>query len=64
MQNIIFTIYKGIIFHEKMILTLISLTDRCTEVFCTSFLFYINMFNIYNLNKKYLIAETKINFVS
>ena len=49
---------------KKMILTLISLTDPCTEVFCTSFLFYINMFNISNLNKKCLIAETKMNFVS
>ena len=49
---------------KKMTLTLISLTDPCTEVFCTSFLFYINMFNISNLNKKCLIAETKMNFVS
>ena len=49
---------------KKMILTLISLTDRCTDVFCTSFLFYINMFNISNLNKKCLIAEAKVNFVS
>ena len=65
MRNIKFTIYKGIIFPEKkMILTLISLTDCCTDVFCTSFLFYINMFNISNLNKKCLIAETKMNFVS
>ena len=47
---------------KKMILTLISLTDPCTEVFCTSFLFYINMFNISNL--KCLIAKTKMNFVS
>ena len=49
---------------KKMILTLIGLTDPCTEVFCTSFLFYINMFNISNLNKKCLIAEAKMNFVS
>ena len=49
---------------KKMILTLISLTDPCTKVFCTSFLFYINMLNISNLNKKCLIAETKNNFVS
>ena len=49
---------------KKMILILISLTDPCTEVFCTSFLFYINMFNITNLNKKCLIAETKMNCVS
>ena len=48
---------------KKMILTLISLTDP-TEVFCTSFLFYINMLNISNLNKKCLIAEAKMNFVS
>ena len=49
---------------KKMILTLISLTDPCAEVFCTSFLFYISMFNISNLNKMCLIAETKMNFVS
>ena len=47
-----------------MILTMISLTDPCTEVFCTSFLFYSNMFNISNLKKKCFIAETKMNFVS
>ena len=48
---------------KKMTLTLISLTDHCTDVFCT-FLFYTNMFNISNLNKKCLIAETKMNIVS
>ena len=49
---------------KKIILTLISLTNPCTEVFSTSFLFYSNMFNISNLNKKCLIAETQMNFVS
>ena len=49
---------------KEMILPLISSTDPCTEVFGTSFLFHINMFNISNLNKKCLIAETKMNFVS
>ena len=44
-------------FMKKM--TLKNLTDTCTEVLCTSFLFYINMFNLSNLNKKYLIAATK-----
>ena len=51
-------------FMKKMALTLINLTDPCTEVLCTSFLFYINMFSLSNLNKKYLIAETKMNCVS
>ena len=49
---------------KKMTLTLINLTDPCTEIICTSFLFYINMFSLSNLNKKYLIAETKMNYVS
>ena len=51
-------------FMKKMRLTLINLTDPCTEVLYTSFLFYINMFNLCNFNKKYLIAETKMNYVS
>ena len=49
---------------KKMILILISLTDPCTELFCTFFLFYIIMFSISNFNKKCLIVETKTNFVS
>ena len=48
---------------KKMTLTLISLTDPCIEVLCTSYLFYINMFNLSNLNKKYLISETKMSCV-
>ena len=44
--------------------TLIYLTGPCTEVLCTYFLFYINMFSRSNLNKKCLIAETKMNCVS
>ena len=49
---------------KKMTLTLINLTDPYKEVVCTSFLFYINTFNLSNLNKKCLIAETKKNCVS
>ena len=45
-------------------MTLIYLTDHCTEVLCTYFLFYINMFNLSNLNKKCSIAETKMKCVS
>ena len=45
---------------KKMILTLISLTDHCTDVFCTSFLFYINMFNISNLSKTLMLINLSI----
>ena len=45
-------------------MALIYLTDPCTEVLCTYFLFYINMFNLSNLNKKCLISEAKMNCVS
>ena len=36
---------------KKMTLTLFNLTEPCNTVFCTSFLFYINMFNTSNLSK-------------
>ena len=69
MCNIILTIYKEIIFHGKDDINgkdniLINLTDPSTEVLCTSFLFYINLFNLCNLNIECLIAETKMNCVS
>ena len=50
-------------FMKKITLTLINLTDPCTEIICTCF-FDINMFSLSNLNKKYLIAKTKMNCVS
>ena len=49
---------------KQMTLALINLTVPCTEILSTSFLFYVNIFNLSNLNKKYLIAETKMNCVS
>ena len=50
---------------KKMTLTLINLTDSCTEILCTSWLFYTNMFDLSNFNKKCLIVEKiKINCVS